>query len=241
MFAHVRGVRDNFPMNQTGVRMVSGQGRIAALRAQIAKLEGAPAAGAAGEAGAAGSGAHDLVALPGRWAQLLPGGGLARRAVTELNDCAALAAQLLTDVTAAGGFVAVVGWPELSWAQVVAEGEPRRAVAVPDPGPNPWLATTALVEGMDVVIHRGAPGELSPTRARPLLAKLRAGTAALLCIGPHIPGTALSLRAEVVNYRGIGPGTGRIRGFDVDVQVTGKNLRRRGTLVCGEGRRLEAV
>lgn len=218
--------------------MVAGQGRIAALRAQIEKLEGAHKVGAVDTAG---SSVRELVALPGRWAQLLPGGGLARRAVTELNDCAALAAQLLTDVTAAGGFVAVVGWPELSWAQVVAEGNPRRAVAVPDPGPNPWLATTALVEGMDVVIHRGAPGELSPTRARPLLAKLRAGTAALLCIGPHIPGTALSLRAEVVNYRGIGPGTGRIRGFDVDVQVTGKNLRRRGTLVCGEGRRLEAV
>ena len=209
------------------------ESRIAILRARMEALEST-----SGHTERAGDGASRL-AIPGPVGELLPGGGVARRQVTELNDCPPLAVELATRVTAAGGFVAVVGWAELALAQVAEEGQLGRIIAVPDPGAQPWSVTGVLVEGMDLVIHHGQPVDLTPTKARPVLAKLRAGRAALLTVGPHVPGTALRLEGEVVTYRGIGRGTGRIRGMDIEVRVRGKAHERVGTVTVGQARRLE--
>ncbi|WP_249041144.1 hypothetical protein [Corynebacterium phocae] len=210
-------------------------GRVAALRAQIAQVEGASPADSAPPAPEV-----DVVELPGTLGRLLPGGGLARRQVTELSDCPALAADLVAKISAAGGYVAVVGWVELSLAHVAEEGDLSKVVAVPDPGARPWDITCVLLEGMDLVIHHGAANTLSPTKARPVMAKLRGGNAALVTVGPHLPGTAVKVSGEVTTYRGIGRGTGRIKGIDIAVGVRTKSGQpQQGTLTLGTTRRLE--
>ena len=107
--------------------------------------------------------------LPGL-ARLLPAGGLARRQVVHCASCPALVVELICHLTARGGYVGVVGWPDLLLAQVAEEGAIERVVTVPDPGLESWMVTGVLAEGLDLVVHHGPPGEVSPTKARPVLA-----------------------------------------------------------------------
>lgn len=178
--------------------------------------------------------------LPGL-ARLLPAGGLARRQVVHCANCPVLVVELICHLTARGGHVAVVGWPDLLLAQVADKGTIERVVTVPDPGLESWMVTGVLAEGLDLVIHHGPPGEVSPTKARPVLAKVRGGRAAVLTIGTRLPGTTVGIGARVSAYRGVGKGSGRIRGVDMEVEVTSKQGASRGVLTVGERRRLEAV
>ena len=160
---------------------------------------------------------------PSDLAWALPGGGLERRAVTEVADCPALIVELIAQATAGGGHVGVVGWPELSLAGVVDEGRLENIVVVPDPGVDPLGIIGVLVEGLDLVVARwAAPLELSPVRSRPLLGKLRGGSAALVLVGATVPSPQARIDATVTTFRGIGQGTGRIRGVDIAVRVESK-------------------
>ncbi|WP_420697236.1 hypothetical protein [Corynebacterium striatum] len=230
-------------MNQTGVRiadMVSGSSalsradRIAALRAEMRKLE-SPAIAPQVQPEV------ELVEAPSVLAKLLPGGGLARRQVVSCADCPSLIVEIVSHVSAQGGHVGIVGWPELSLAQVADKGDLSRVIVVPDPGADPWAVTGVLAEGLDVVIHRGV-GEVTPSKARPVLAKIRGGQAAVLTVGVRLPGTATEIDAEVTTFRGLGRGSGRINGVDIAVRVEAKGVRaKQGTMTCGQRRRLEAV
>lgn len=203
--------------------------RVAALRSRMAALgsEQVPEAEVTADEG--------IVEVPSELSSVLPGGGLPRRQVMSLSNSPALAVEIISHVTAAGGHVAVVGWSELLLAQVVEQGDLSRVVAIPDPGADPWSITGVLVEGMDVVFHHGPPVELSPARARPILARVRAGQAALVTVDARLPGTSLSMNANVVRYHGIGRGTGRIRGVDIAVRTEAKGMRAKSTTItCGQ-------
>lgn len=220
-------------VSQTSVRLekavagLSRSDRVAMLRTRMRAMECGPE--------------EELVdTLPGL-ARLLPAGGLARRQVVHCASCPALVVELICHLTARGGYVGVVGWPDLLLAQVAEEGAIERVVTVPDPGLESWMVTGVLAEGLDLVVHHGPPGEVSPTKARPVLAKVRGGRAAVLTIGTRLPGTAVGIGARVGAYRGVGKGSGRIRGVDMDVEVTSKQGASRGVLTVGERRRLEAV
>ena len=220
-------------VSQTSVRLekavagLSRSDRVAMLRTRMRAMECGPE--------------EELVdTLPGL-ARLLPAGGLARRQVVHCASCPALVVELICHLTARGGYVGVVGWPDLLLAQVAEEGAIERVVTVPDPGLESWMVTGVLAEGLDLVVHHGPPGEVSPTKARPVLAKVRGGRAAVLTIGTRLPGTAVGIGARVSAYRGVGKGSGRIRGVDMDVEVTSKQATSRGVLTVGERRRLEAV
>lgn len=223
-------------MNQTSVRYtpVNKEEQVAFLRAQMSKFVSSTPVPVAK--------AEDIVEIPGPLSKVLPGGGLARRQLTEVNDCPALAVEIIAQVSAQGGFVAVVGWLELSLTCLLESGDSARVVTIPDPGPEPWQITSALLEGMDLVIHHGAAERLSLTRARPIMAKLRAGKAALLSVGPHLPGSTVTVRGEVTTYRGIGRGTGRIRSLDIEVRSKTKTGQETtGLVTVGQMRRLELV
>ena len=220
-------------VSQTSVRLekavagLSRSDRVAMLRTRMRAMERGPE--------------EELVdTLPGL-AHLLPAGGLARRQVVHCASCPALVVELICHLTARGGYVGVVGWPDLLLAQVAEEGAIERVVTVPDPGLESWMVAGVLAEGLDLVVHHGPPGEVSPTKARPVLAKVRGGRAAVLTVGTRLPGTAVGIGARVSAYRGVGKGSGRIRGVDMDVEVTSKQATSRGVLTVGERRRLEAV
>ncbi|AJE32304.1 hypothetical protein B842_02255 [Corynebacterium humireducens NBRC 106098 = DSM 45392] len=168
-------------------------------------------------------GGPDVIAVPSDLARVLPGGGLVRRVVTQVSDCPALIVELIAQVTATGGHVGVVGWPELSLAGVVENGRLESIIVVPDPGADPLGIVGVLVEGLDLVVARWAvPLELSPVRARPLLGRLRGGQAALVLVGAGVPSPHVRVDATVTTFRGIGRGAGRIRGVDIAVRVEAK-------------------
>lgn len=183
-----------------------------------------------------------VLSVPGGLAQVLPGGGLPRRAVTQMSETPALVVELLDRVAGAGGTVGVIGWPELSYAGMSA-GALERVIAVPEPGIEDLTVAGVLAEGLDLVVLRTRTElRLSPVRARPLLARLRKGNAALVAVNVAVPSPALRVSGQVAQFHGIGRGTGRIRGIDVRVRATAKGWPgATATLTLGTGPVREAV
>lgn len=183
-----------------------------------------------------------VLSVPGGLAQVLPGGGLPRRAVTQMSETPALVVELLDRVAEKGGTVGVIGWPELSYAGMSA-GALERVIAVPEPGIEDLAVAGVLAEGLDLVVLRTRTElRLSPVRARPLLARLRKGNAALVAVNVAVPSPALRISGQVAQFHGIGRGTGRIRGIDVRVRATAKGWPgATATLTLGTGPVREAV
>lgn len=165
------------------------------------------------------------LAVGGPLSLVLPNGGLPRQSVTHVSDTPALVVELITQVVAAGGRAGVVGWPELSYAGIEAE-HLERVIAVPEPGIEDLAVAGVLAEGLDlVVIRTRVPLELTPVRARPLLARLRKGSAALVAVNVAVPSPALALTGRIEGFHGIGRGCGRITGIDVAVRAERKGSR----------------
>lgn len=183
-----------------------------------------------------------VLSVDGGLAQVLPGGGLPHRAVTQVSETPALVVELLDRVAGAGGTIGVIGWPELSYAGMSA-GALERVIAVPEPGIEDLAVAGVLAEGLDLVVLRARTElRLSPVRARPLLARLRKGNAALVAVNVAVPSPALRISGQVAQFHGIGRGTGRIRGIDVRVRATAKGWPgATATLTLGTGPAREAV
>ena len=167
----------------------------------------------------------ETLTVGGGLSTVLPNGGLPRRAVTHVSDTPALVVELLGQVVGAGGCAGVVGWPELSYAAVAADAL-ERVVAVPEPGIDDLSVAGVLAEGLDLVVLRTRTAlELTPVRARPLLARIRKGQAALVCVNVAVPSPALTVAGTLAQFHGIGRGTGRITGIDFDVRAETKGYR----------------
>ena len=191
----------------------------------------------------------EVLTIGGGLSTVLPNGGLARRSVTHVSDTPALIVELIGQVAQAGGRAGVVGWPELSYAGIDIDAM-ERVVAVPDAGLDDLSVAGVLAEGLDLVVLRTrSPFQLTPVRARPLLARIRKGQAALVCVNVEVPSPALTVTGQLAQFHGIGRGTGRITGIDFDVRARAKGYRpasARVTLGSGgdggvEKRRLRAV
>ena len=188
----------------------------------------------------------ETLAVAGGLSLVLPNGGLPRRAVTHVSDTPALIVELIGQVVQVGGRAGVVGWPELSYAGI-GEDAMERVVAVPDAGLDDLSVAGVLAEGLDLVVLRTrSPFQLTPVRARPLLARIRKGQAALVCVNVEVPSPALTVTGQLAQFHGIGRGIGRITGIDFDVRAQAKGYRpasARVTFGTGgvEKRRLRAV
>lgn len=130
----------------------------------------------------------------------------------------------------------MIGWREFAYAGVVESGGVcENIIVIPDPGPQPLNVAAVLCEGLDLVVYHGAETTLSPTRARPLLGKLRRGTAALIMMGTGVPSPAVTVDARITNYLGIGTGQGCIRGVEMRISITARgHTPAGGTVVLGE-------
>lgn len=215
--------------------------QIAELRARMAQIGGEVPDQLGGHNSGQVAGA-EVLGLGQQFQDILPGGGLPRQAVTHMSDTPALVVEMLLQITEAGGFVGVVGWPELSYAELPPECL-NRIIAVPDPGVDPLGIAGVLVEGLDLVVFRTrARVELSPVRARPLLGKLRKGRAALMLVGATVPSPALTVTGDIQEFRGIGRGTGRITGLDIRVRAQPKSAHpASGTVTVGQARETVAA
>lgn len=254
-------------MDQTGIRSLSGQGqrgsaamladvraeRVASLRNKIAGLESAsdlaPAqqktrlhsidSGAA--VGESSVGSYCLVEFSGQLSRIIPTGGLPKNSVTHCNDCPALVSELIAQISAQGKIIAIVNWSELSLAQVGESGDLSKIITVPNPGREWMTVLGVLAEGVDVLIYRSPRSHtLSPTQARPLLAKIRKGRAAVLTVGAQVPSPALTINAQVTGFSGIGCGAGRIRNTEIAVSSYSKT-HRNGPVMLTCGARSSAV
>lgn len=166
---------------------------------------------------------EDILPAPDSFSRFLPGGGLPRRAVTLFQDQPLLIAESLAHVTSRGGHAAVVGWEDFSYAGVLDSGGVyKNIIVVPHPGSEPLNVVAVLCEGLDLVIYRGPEIMLSPAQARPLLGKIRKGTAALMMVGTRVQSPAVTVGAEITDYLGIGPGRGRIRAVEMHIQITAR-------------------
>lgn len=143
--------------------------------------------------------------------------------MTLFQDQPLLVVELLSHVTARGGYAAVIGWEDFAYAGVIDSGGVcDNIIVIPDPGTEPLNIVAVLCEGLDLVVYRGPVFSLSPARARPLLGKLRQGTAALMMVGTRVPSPAVTVEADITDYLGIGAGHGRIRGVEMNLRVAAR-------------------
>ena len=150
-------------------------------------------------------------------------GGIPRAMVTAVADCPAVHVELLVAATRAGSCVAVVGYPHLALAAVdAAGGDLERMMVIPDPAPHAGAVLGTLVESLDMVFYRPVKNA-SPTFTRPVEARLHKSRCALVVSGHAWPKVQLNIDAHVVGIRGLGRGSGRVRGVEVDGRVWGKS------------------
>ncbi|MDK4251274.1 hypothetical protein ACPV6E_05280 [Corynebacterium propinquum] len=248
-------------MTQTGIRAREGREqqesvavladvraeRVASLRNKIAGLESAAnltpvqqkprllSNDSVSEGNESSVDPYRVVELSGQLAGAIPTGGLPKNSVSHCSDCPALVSELIAQISAQGKTVAIVNWSDLSLAQVAESGDLSKIITVPNPG-GEWITVLGvLAEGVDVLIYRSPRTHtLSPTQARPLLAKIRKGRAAVLTVGAQVPSPALTINAQVTGFSGIGCGTGRIRNAEIAVSSYSKTHRNRPVvLTCG--------
>ncbi|MDK4234415.1 hypothetical protein [Corynebacterium propinquum] len=248
-------------MTQTGIRAREGweqqesvavladvrAERVASLRNKIAGLESAAnltpvqqkprllSNDSVSEGNESSVDPYRVVELSGQLAGVIPIGGLPKNSVSHCSDCPALVSELIAQISAQGKTVAIVNWSDLSLAQVAESGDLSKIITVPNPG-GEWITVLGvLAEGVDVLIYRSPRTHtLSPTQARPLLAKIRKGRAAVLTVGAQVPSPALTINAQVTGFSGIGCGTGRIRNAEIAVSSYSKTHRNRPVvLTCG--------
>ncbi|WP_454978424.1 hypothetical protein [Corynebacterium propinquum] len=254
-------------MTQTGIRAQEGREqqesvavladvraeRVASLRNKIAGLESAAnltpvqqkprllSNDSVSEGNESSVDPYRVVELSGQLAGVIPTGGLPKNSVSHCSDCPALVSELIAQISAQGKTVAIVNWPDLSLAQVAESGDLSKIITVPNPGGEWMTVLGVLAEGVDVLIYRSPRTHtLSPTQARPLLAKVRKGGAAVLTIGAQVPSPALTINAQVTGFSGIGCGTGRIRNTEIAVSSYSKT-HRNGPVVLTCGARSSAV
>lgn len=261
MVACLENLCHTVAMTQTGIRAQEGRGqqesvavladaraeRVASLRNKIAGLESAAnltpvqqkprllSNDSVSEGNESPVDPYRVVELSGRLAGAIPIGGLPKNSVSHCSDCPALVSELIAQISAQGKTIAIVNWSDLSLAQVAESGDLSKIITVPNPG-GAWITVLGvLAEGVDVLIYRSPRTHtLSPTQARPLLAKIRKGRAAVLTIGAQVPSPALTINAQVTGFSGIGCGAGRIRNTEIAVSSYSKTHRNGPVvLTCG--------
>lgn len=261
MVACLENLCHTVAMTQTGIRAQEGRGqqesvavladaraeRVASLRNKIAGLESAAnltpvqqkprllSNDSVSEGNESPVDPYRVVELSGRLAGAIPIGGLPKNSVSHCSDCPALVSELIAQISAQGKTIAIVNWSDLSLAQVAESGDLSKIITVPNPG-GAWITVLGvLAEGVDVLIYRSPRTHtLSPTQARPLLAKIRKSRAAVLTIGAQVPSPALTINAQVTGFSGIGCGAGRIRNTEIAVSSYSKTHRNGPVvLTCG--------
>ncbi|MGZ4694326.1 MAG: hypothetical protein ACXWCM_13385 [Acidimicrobiales bacterium] len=188
--------------------------------------------------------------LPGL-AGLVPDGGLQRGSTVVVeggSGATSLALALAAGPSAAGGWVAVVGRPDLGLAAAIEAGiAPERLILVAEPPRDQWAAVVAaLVGAVDVVL--AGPQRVGAADARRLAARARERGTVLVQIVPR-PGQRsgqgsgqrsgrgsglevdLRLTVTATGWRGLGQGHGHLQSRRVGVEAVGRRRAARARQV----------
>lgn len=185
------------------------------------------------------------VALLPELAGLVPEGGLQRGSTVVVEGgpgATSLALALAAGPSAAGGWVAVVGRPDLGLAAAAEAGiVAERLVLVAEPPRDQWAAVVAaLVGAVDIVL--AGPQRVGTADARRLAARARERGTVLVQVAPR-PGASggsgrsggsggsgrsaglevdLRLAVTEVEWHGLGQGHGHLRSRRIAVEATGR-------------------
>lgn len=162
-----------------------------------------------------------LLTVPAHLAALLPSGGLDRGTTVVVAGSTSLVLGLLAESSRAGGWVAIVGLPEVGVLAAHHLGLAlERVVLVPTTGPDGPTVVAALLDGVDVVVV-GPHVALSPADRRRLSARARERSAVLMPTTAW-PGAHVVLTAETSRWEGLGRGEGRLRTRRLTVRRSGR-------------------
>lgn len=173
-----------------------------------------------------------LLPVPGPLARLLPGGGLRQGstvAVPAGPGSTSLLLALLAEASAGGAWVGVVGRPGLGMVAAAEAGiRLERLALVPYPGADLLAVTSALLDGLDIVVVAGAQraGVRAADRQR-LAARARQRGAVLIPLGAW-PGADVELSCTDAQWQGLGAGvaggSGRLCSRRVQVRLRGRGV-----------------
>jgi hypothetical protein len=162
---------------------------------------------------------------------VVPGGVLRRGSVVGVSSppgqgggATSLALALAAGPSAAGSWVAAVGFPSLGLAAAAELGVAfERLVVVAPPDPGSWATVVAaLVDGFDVVLVR-AGRSLRPGDARRLVARARERGTVLVPVGEwRADAPDVSLVVTSSRWEGLGDGHGHLRARRVTIEVGGR-------------------
>jgi len=158
---------------------------------------------------------------------LFPYGGLARGSVVTV-DSLTVALALLAATSAAGGWCAVAGLPDLGLAAAADAGiDLQRFVVVPAPGEQWAVAVATLLDGVGLVLAR-PPARLKASDARRLAARIRERRGVLLLADGQWPEQVdLRIRLETSEWTGLSDGYGRLLRRRTGLVATGRGAAAR--------------
>jgi hypothetical protein len=126
---------------------------------------------------------------------------LPRGEVVVATGARSLLLGVVAAVTAAGGYTAVVGQPDVGLLAAVEMGaDLSRLALVPDPGADPIEVAAVLLDGMDLVVLGLGGRSVSLSRARAVTARARNKDCTLLITGGDWQGARMRLGAKVSGY-----------------------------------------
>jgi hypothetical protein len=163
-------------------------------------------------------------------ARLLPAGGLRRGttvAVAAGPAATSLLWAVLVEASAGGAWVGVVGRPDLGLVAAAEAGmRLERLALVPAPGPELLAVTSALLDGLDVVVT-AVPRPVPAGERQRLTARARQ-RGAVLCVLGSWPGADVQLSCTDARWGGVGAGlhggSGRLGQRQVEVRVLGRGM-----------------
>ncbi|WP_078280797.1 hypothetical protein [Mycobacteroides franklinii] len=156
---------------------------------------------------------------------------LRRGTVAVASGARSLPLDVVASVTAAGGYAAIVGMPDVSVLAAVERGaDLSRLALIPHPGLSAVEVASVLMDGMDLVVLGLGGRRVASTSARAIVARAHSNGCTLLAVDGDWEGASLRLRAQVTGYDGVSArGLGRIRGVRTAVRTRGRG----GREVCG--------
>ncbi len=164
---------------------------------------------------------EEPLSVPPPLSGLLPRGGLRRGCVVAVEQSGLLCMTLAAGASAAGGWCAAVGMPELGMLAAADAGvDLDRLLLVPDPGQRWPHVVAALLDGCELVLLR-PPDRPSAQVKRRLAAHARRSRCALVVAGSWA-GAHLRLRLARPKWVGVDAGHGRINGRRALVIVGGR-------------------